>query len=62
MLEVIPTTVRRLFLDWKLAYPNGGNEFDFQVNYHPLPDFVPRNLFSDLSLPEVQVMLPRFQK
>lgn len=62
MLEVIPTTVRRLFLEWKLAYPYGGKEFDFQVNYHPLPDFVPRNLFSDLSLPEVQVMLPPASK
>ena len=58
LLEVVPTLVRRLFLDWKLAYPDAGKVFDFQVNYHPLPDFIPRNLFSDLSLPEVQVILP----
>ena len=31
---------------------------DLQVDYHPLPDFVPRNLFSDLSLPEVRVIVP----
>jgi hypothetical protein len=58
LLEVVPTLVRRLFLDWKLAYPQPGKVCDFQVNYHPLPDFIPRSLFSDLSLPEVQVMLP----
>lgn len=55
MLEVVPTLVRRLFRDWSLAY---GDQLDLQVNYHPLPDFIPRNLFSDLSLPEVQLILP----
>lgn len=33
--------------------------FDFQVNDHPLPDFIPRNLFSDLSLPESAYSLPQ---
>jgi hypothetical protein len=58
MLEVIPTLIRRLFFEWQLAYPNYGVELDFQVDFHPLPDFIPRTLFSDLSLPEVQVILP----
>lgn len=58
MLEAVPTLTRRFFLDWKLAHPTEEVQFDFQVDYHPLPDFVPRNLFSDLALPEVQVMLP----
>lgn len=58
LLEVIPTLVRRFFLGWKLAYPVVGKEFDFQVDYHPLPDFIPSNLFSDLCLPEVQITLP----
>lgn len=58
LIEVVPTLVRRLFLDWKLAFPVEGKLLDFQVDYHPLPDFIPRNLFGDLSLPEVQVMLP----
>ena len=58
LLEVVPTLARRLFRQWKLARPASGRSLDFHVNYHPLPDFVPRNLFSDLSLPEVQVLLP----
>lgn len=64
MLEVVPTLARRLFLNWRIATRKNANklvnkvESDFQVDYHPLPDFIPRNLFSDLSLPEVQVMLP----
>lgn len=55
MLEVIPTLARRLFCDWCNA---SGKGMDLQVDYHPLPDFIPRNLFSDLSLPEVQLILP----
>lgn len=55
VLEVIPTLVRRLFRDWSLVYGEG---VDLLVDYHPLPDFIPRNLFSDLSLPEVQLILP----
>lgn len=58
LLEAVPTLVRRLFRGWKLAIPNAGAALDLQVDYHPLPDFVPRNLFSDLSLPEVQVIIP----
>ena len=33
-------------------------DLDLQVDYHPLPDFVPRNLFSDLALPEVRIIVP----
>ena len=58
MLEVIPTLARRLFVNWELAFPVGNAALDLQVDYHPLPDFVPRNLFSDLSLPEVLVHTP----
>lgn len=58
LLEAIPTMVRRLFRDWKLAFPEGTERRDFQTDYHPLPDFIPRNLFSDLSLPEVRISLP----
>ena len=28
------------------------------MDFHPLPDFLPRNLFSDLSLPEVRIIVP----
>jgi Helicase conserved C-terminal domain len=58
LLEAVPTLVRRLFRRWQLALPAASGTLDLQVDYHPLPDFVPRNLFSDLSLPEVRVILP----
>jgi len=58
MLEAVPTLVRRFFMDWQLVKPNGSIVTDMQVNWHPLPDFMPRNLFSDLSLPEVQLLIP----
>lgn len=56
LLEVVPTLARRVFCDWRLA-DNSGN-LDFSVPWHPLPDFVPRTLFSELNLPEVQVEVP----
>lgn len=58
LLESVPTLVRRLFRNWQLAIPRAGEGLDLQIDYHPLPDFVPRNLFSDLSLPEVRVVIP----
>ena len=58
LLEAIPTLYRRLVLDWKLAFPTELSHRDLQVDYHPLPDFIPRNLFSDLALPEVQIVVP----
>lgn len=58
LLEAVPTLVRRLFWDWELAIPGPTGSLDTQVDYHPLPDFVPRSLFSDLSLPEVSAIIP----
>jgi len=58
LLEAVPTLVRRYFRDWQLVQPRGSVSTDMQVGWHPLPDFIPRNLFSDLSLPEVQVHIP----
>ena len=58
LLEAVPTLVRRLFRQWQLAFPGTEGALDLQINYHPLPDFVPRSLFGDLSLPEVRVILP----
>lgn len=58
LLEAVPTLVRRLFRQWRLAFPGPGGDLDLKVDYHPLPDFVPRTLFGDLSLPEVRVVLP----
>jgi hypothetical protein len=58
LLEVVPTLVRRLFRQWRLAFPTEDAGLDLYEPFHPLPDFVPRNLFSDLSLPEVRVLVP----
>ena len=58
LLEAVPTLVRRLFRKWQLAIPGSTGALDLQVDYHPLPDFVPRSLFNDLSLPEVGVIIP----
>ena len=58
LLEAAPTLVRRLFRRWRLALPTSSAYLDLHEPYHPLPDFVPRNLFSDLSLPEVRVLIP----
>lgn len=58
LLEAAPTLVRRLFRGWRLAFQSDVASLDLHEPYHPLPDFVPRNLFSDLSLPEVRVLVP----
>lgn len=58
LLEAVPTLARRYFRQWQLVKPQGSVRTDMQVGWHPLPDFIPRNLFSDLSLPEVQVHIP----
>jgi hypothetical protein len=58
LLEAAPTLVRRIFRGWRLTFPTDVASLDLHEPYHPLPDFVPRNLFSDLSLPEVRVMVP----
>ena len=61
MLEVLPTLERRLSVRWAahsalspaitkdLSSPPGPP--------HPLPDYIPRRLFSDLDLPELEVEL-----
>ena len=58
LLEVLPTLARRLETNWQLhpQSPMPGSQ-DI-ISSHPLPEFLPDNLFSDLNLPEVKVMLP----
>lgn len=62
MLEVIPTLARRLATAWELnpaiASGQGTDLLAKGKQVHPLPDFVPPNLFSDLNLPEVNIILP----
>ena len=59
LLEAIPTAVRRMKSEWHVVregqpIPGG----DRQRRDHPLPEFVPANLFSDLCLPEIQIVSP----
>jgi hypothetical protein len=59
MTAVLPTALRRLRTRWYHPARDGGGEGkDFRSRYDPLPDFVPPNLFSELTLPEVQVVVP----
>jgi hypothetical protein len=59
MTEVLPTLVRRLHADFRLAQPSGEDgEFDTFVPWHPLPEFIPSSLFGDLSLPEIRIVVP----
>ncbi|MFC1482245.1 protein DpdJ [Myxococcota bacterium] len=61
MLEVIPTLNRRLYSGWSVQDGRDG-DLDVCVPYHPLPDFIPRTLFNELSLPEVVIELPAATK
>lgn len=56
MTQVLPTALRRLESNWA-AHGQSGN--DYQVFNSPLPEFAPANLFSDLNLPEVNIVLPQ---
>lgn len=58
ILEAVPTLHRRITRDWRLAFPRDNTLLDLCIPHHPLPDFVPRALFSDLNLPEVTVLVP----
>jgi hypothetical protein len=55
MTSVIPTLLRRLEANWVTI--DGG--LDGLVSDLPLPEHAPQALFSDLNLPEVNVVAPR---
>jgi hypothetical protein len=55
MTEAVPTLLRRLERGWRRA---DGTGFEPYVVRAPLPEFLPRTLFSDLQLPEVSVRIP----
>lgn len=57
LLEVIPTLLRRIESNWKLAFPNAEDEDENYIKGHPLPEFITSTLFSDLALPEVKVIV-----
>lgn len=55
MTEAVPTLLRRLERGWRRA---SGETLEHHVPRTPLPEFVPRMLFTDLQLPEVSVRIP----
>lgn len=55
MMEAVPTLLRRLERGWRRA---SGETLEHHVPRSPLPEFVPRMLFTDLQLPEVSVRIP----
>lgn len=54
LLGAVPTAMRRLATEWRGRDPAHP---DYRAE-HPLPDYVPANLFDDLSLPEMRLALP----
>lgn len=58
LLSVIPTILRRLESGWRReqSLPDEPR-YDHLVPDHPLPDFVPQQLFGDLNLPEVEIVI-----
>lgn len=59
MTAVIPTLLRRLEQNWKKFKPE--NIIERHRKGSPLIEFIPANLFSDLNLPEVCIVLPEFR-
>lgn len=55
MTEAVPTLLRRLERSWRRADEAGLEPYFARA---PLPEFLPRSLFSDLQLPEVLVRIP----
>lgn len=52
MTAVLPTLLRRLETEWLSGDVQGA---EYRVPHHPLPEFVPTSLFSDLNLPEITI-------
>lgn len=59
MTAVLPTLLRRLETEWRFSgSASFGRRFDYFVPKNPLPEFIPATLFSDLNLPEVNIVTP----
>ena len=58
LVEAAPTALRRLERNWEA---HGNAQADYRTG-HPLPEFVPATLFSDLSLPEVRIDRPQIDR
>jgi len=57
LLAAIPTALRRLATNWRAR----GQQQADRIDGHPLPEFIPGTLFSDLALPEVQLFGGRYE-
>ena len=55
MTSVIPTLLRRFETNWMSGDAVGKEYHVGFPNFHPLPEFIPASLFSDLNLPEVTI-------
>jgi hypothetical protein len=53
----LPTALRRLRANWAAYRPDGAVGQDVVEDLHPLPEFMPANLFSDLQLPELSLTM-----
>ncbi|MHB1056921.1 MAG: protein DpdJ [Rhodanobacter sp.] len=53
LLAAVPTALRRLASNWRAGDVPAGE----RATGHPLPEFVPAALFSDLTLPEVELRM-----
>ena len=62
LTAVLPTLLRRLESGWARVLGPGTLGDDYMVGWMPLPEFVPASLFSDLNLPEVEVVTPAQQQ
>jgi hypothetical protein len=63
MTAVIPTLLRRLETGWRRVQSRADETSrDYQLKDHPLPDFVPQQLFGDLNLPEVEIVIDPQQR
>lgn len=55
LTAVAPTALRRISTNWQ---DGDKANADYKVKNSPLPEFAPNSLFSDLNLPEVQIVIP----
>ncbi len=63
MTAVLPTLWRRLTYGWRRLPREGEVAPLWEPTFTaPLPEFVPANLFSDLNVPEVEIIVPRGHK
>jgi ATP-dependent helicase Lhr and Lhr-like helicase len=58
MTAALPTLLRRLKTNWRRVGANPA-AIDHYVPNNPLPEFVPGQLFGDLNLPEVTLLIPQ---